>query len=417
MNDLIRYKKISEGLAVYLPNKQSRTYWARVRLSKKDIKKSTNTRVLKEAIEQAYMIRAEIQNRVRNGKPVTASKTINAISSGFLAYVEQTQAESTKKSIFRYFDRYLMVDWKNRPVDEIKASDILKLYDLHDMHETKIGKYVHLMLKRLFDYLEFEDFLNKEQRPSIPKPKAKQTESFELFKVDELDCFLNAFKEKSDYYENIYLNSKTDKNRKNFERYLIANCYYNLLAKTGARAGFEINKIKFEDLIIKTERFGGAYFSWEKFDLKIKNGKMSKKKGFRQIPAPMGFAIEFDRLCNLLYEKDYCQLIKEYPEKYIFSYSKSNKIVGDLEEIFNEVREELREKNKIRKNTKFVPYSFRHTYITFALAQKIDIYLLALNCGTSTHHIEKTYSKLAASMRSDEIYKINLFKDLKDKSL
>ncbi len=116
------------------------------------------------------MVKAHLQNRVEKDLPVTSSKTIKAISEGFLEYVQQTQAPSTKIPLKRYFNRYLMVDWVNRPVDEIKASDILKLYDKHELHGTKIGKYTEILLKRLFDYLEYNEYISKEGRPTIPKP-------------------------------------------------------------------------------------------------------------------------------------------------------------------------------------------------------------------------------------------------------
>lgn len=423
----LEYKKIMEGLAVYKPNNQTKIWWARVRLLKKDFKKSTKTRNLEEAIETAYMIKAEFQNRLKDNKPLTASKTVKAISKGFLAYVEETQADSTKKAIIRYFDRYLIKgwnvetqssegdvkNWSNKSVDTISAADILNLYQVNKLHGTKMGKYTEIMLKRLFDYLEFNKLINKEQRPTIPKPKPKITESFELFKVEELDCFLSAFSKKSKHYEEIYNNNKTSKNKKNYEKYFIADMYYLLLAKSGSRPGFELSKIKFDDLSLNKKIFGSPFFPIASFDIKIKNGKVSRNVGFRQIPAPWEFGVLLNSLCTIFYNKNFVEMIKDYPEKYIFSYSDNDKIVNDLDDVFNEVRKELREKNKIRKNIKFVPYSFRHTYITFALVQKIDIYLLASVTGTSTFYIEKTYSRLVASQRAEEVHKINLFKDLK----
>jgi integrase len=427
MKPKLEYKKIMEGLAVYKPNHQTKIWWARVRLLNKDFKKSTKTRDLEEAIETAYMIKAGFQNRLKDDKPLTASKTIKAISKGFLAYVDETQADSTKLAIKRYFDRYLIKgwnvetqssegkvkNWSNKSVDTITAADILNLYQENKLHGTKIGKYTEIMLKRLFDYLEFNKFLNKEQRPTIPKPKPKVTESFEIFKVDELDYFLKAFEEKSNHYAKNYENETTARNKKNFEKYKIANMYYSLLAKSGSRPGFELTKMKFEDLTLNEKIFGSPFFPVASFDIRIKNGKTSKTSGTRQIPAPWEFGLNLDYFCRDFYNKNYDEMIREHPEKYIFSYSDENKIINNLDEVFNEVREELKEQNKIRRHIKFVPYSFRHTYITFALVQKIDIYLLAIATGTSTFYIENTYSKLIASQRSDEIHKINLFKDLK----
>jgi len=50
-------------------------------------------------------------------------------------------------------------------------------------------------------------------------------------------------------------------------------------------------------------------------------------------------------------------------------------------------------------------YSARHFYCSMRLQKGVDIYLLALNMGTSVHYIEKTYSHLKTAIMSDEITK------------
>ena len=50
-------------------------------------------------------------------------------------------------------------------------------------------------------------------------------------------------------------------------------------------------------------------------------------------------------------------------------------------------------------------YSARHHYITEGIQRGVDIYDLALNCGTSINYIEKTYSHITTLMRSKEITK------------
>jgi integrase len=415
--ELERYRRITDGFAVYLPNKQSKTYWCRVRILKKEIKKTTNEREIDKAIERAYMIKAHLQNRVEKDLPVTSSKTINAISESFLEYVDQTQAPSTIIPLKRYFKRYLMVDWVNSPVDEIKASDILKLYDAHGLHGTKIGKYTEILLKRLFDYLEYNEFISKENRPTIPKPKPKETESFELLTVDELKAFADFFELTYLSFMNQYEVDKSQKNLALLERHSLANMYYYLLSGTGARPGDELLNLKFKDLIREDRKnFNdiadpSPYVS--SFNIRINSGKMSKRKGSREIPTPREFENHMFRYTRHIFDGFHYDYIKKNPEKYVFGFGDKTKINKDFyEKTFNLARESLIKNKKIRKDVKIVPYSFRHTYITFALVQRIDVYLLAENCGNSVNVIQKTYSKLAASMRAEEIYKIDLFKDL-----
>ena len=48
-------------------------------------------------------------------------------------------------------------------------------------------------------------------------------------------------------------------------------------------------------------------------------------------------------------------------------------------------------------------YSNRHSHITDRLLNGVDIYQIALNCGTSVQYIEETYSHLTTMMKSDEL--------------
>ena len=50
-------------------------------------------------------------------------------------------------------------------------------------------------------------------------------------------------------------------------------------------------------------------------------------------------------------------------------------------------------------------YSARHHYITEGIQRGVDIYDLAINCGTSLTYIEQTYSHVTTLMRSKEITK------------
>jgi len=417
-----RYRRISDGFAVYLPNKQSKTYWCRVRILKKEIKKTTNEREIDKAVERAYMIKAHLQNRVERDLPVTSSKTINAISKDFLEYVQETQADSTKIALVRYFNRYLMKDWKNRPVDEIKASDILKLYKNHELDGTKIGKYTEILLKRLFDFLEYNDFVAKENRPTIPKPKPKQTESFELLKVDELKAFIDFFELTYLSFSMLYESDKSEKNWKLFEKHALANLYFYMLSGCGARPGDELLNLQMKD-IIREERtnfnqIDNPHDYISTFNIKIRSGKMSKRSGSRIVPTPQDFENHMFRYARHVAEPDdfHYEYIEKNPEKYLFGFGDKESVNKDFyEKTFNIARESLVKSGKIRQDVKIVPYSFRHTYVTFALVQGIDVYLLAENCGTSVNIIQKTYSKLAASMRAEEIYGIDLFKDLKSK--
>ncbi len=50
-------------------------------------------------------------------------------------------------------------------------------------------------------------------------------------------------------------------------------------------------------------------------------------------------------------------------------------------------------------------YQWRHHYITERLIEGVDMYQIALNCGTSLEYIQQTYSHLTTAMKSKEITK------------
>ena len=50
-------------------------------------------------------------------------------------------------------------------------------------------------------------------------------------------------------------------------------------------------------------------------------------------------------------------------------------------------------------------YCARHHHITEAIQRGVDIYDIALNCGTSLNYIEKTYSHITTLMRSKDLTK------------
>ena len=57
------------------------------------------------------------------------------------------------------------------------------------------------------------------------------------------------------------------------------------------------------------------------------------------------------------------------------------------------------------KGRRITNYSARHHFITEAIQRGVDIYDIALNCGTSINYIEKTYSHVTVQMRSKDITK------------
>lgn len=400
---------MAEGLAIYLPNRQSKTYWVRVRIAKKDVKKSTGERDPSKAKEKAYFIKFQLEDRFNKGLPVIASKTLNALSDGFLEHLHRNVAAKSIHIYIRYFNRYLLPDWGNKAIDEIKAINIITLFDKYELSETSNGKYTRFIIKQLFDYAEINEYIKPSSRPLIPSFKYKETESFDLFSPSELKEVLdeiNRVKEKAEIA--LYDLSMSNQDRKTNERFVILSTYYEVLSRCGARPGTELLNCRFRDLSITGKNLGGPLFPLRELNLNILGGKMGKRTGGRKIPLNMNASISLDYYCRSNFKKDYDYLIKNEPDRYIFSHRKTpNETVGTARFLID-ILDDLKSKNLISKTKRLAAYSFRHSYITYALAQKIDVYLLAVSVGTSVNLIKNVYSRMSSILRSSELHKIDI---------
>lgn len=407
-----RYRRLDDGLAIYLPNKQSKTYWVRFRVEKRDIKKSTGHRDIDKAVKQAYFLRFEMEHRIEVGLSVASSTTIKSISEPFLQWIRDNISPNTQKALIRYFNRYLLVDWGDRKVDEIKAIEIVDLYARHKMNGTQIGKYTKILLTKLFDWLELNELTTKEKRPLISTPKPKETVSFDMFQADELEVVLDKLKDNSSNACLEISEGKPTKQRlKKLQRIIMMSAYHELLAHTGARSGDELLSLTFRQFEFtgKSWPYGGTS-GIKEVNITITGGKMGKRKGFRKIPIQKSSSVSIDYYCREIFNKNYIEMMTDEPDRLLFSFPDSpHKKVENIDTDFKDIIDELKKEKKINVNGNFAAYSFRHTYITFALAQKIDIYLLSEAVGNSVTVIQNTYSKMAASIRSDEIHSINIF--------
>lgn len=404
--DAIRYQKINDGLAVFLPNARSKTYWVRYRINGKEHKMSTQERDIQQAIKKAYYIMFDMNDKLERGISIEGN-TINSHKDNFIEYLSISKKTTTKDYI-RIFENWVIPVIGKKRFNEVSGNDIINIYHKNNISSKTQTTMTKSVIKRLFQYGENNNLLKPTDRPMIPDNIAKtETINFDIFTKDE---FAAIFQKLDDQIG-------TGKGERSKLKKELMKIYYEMLSTSGARAGSELLKIKFKDIELTDEWQGVGYYRWREAFINIRHGKMAKRKEHRKIPLLNNCAMSLYFFLRMNYGKYFVDLksdetemeymIKHHPDKYLFSYPDNN-TVPDFEHNFKDLIDELKAEGKIDKNKRIASYSFRHHFITQALVQGIDIYLLSELVGNSPDIIYNTYSKLAATVRKDEIYKIDI---------
>ena len=81
------YQKLAESIAIYKPNKNTRVWWIRARIDKKEIRKSTKQRDKDQAIKTAWAMFSNFEERKNKGLLLVSSNTINSLNYYFTDYL------------------------------------------------------------------------------------------------------------------------------------------------------------------------------------------------------------------------------------------------------------------------------------------------------------------------------------------
>lgn len=403
------YQKLAESIAIYKPNKNTRVWWIRARIDKKEIRKSTKQRDKDQAVKTAWAMFSAFEDRKNKGLLLVSSNTINSLSSGILEKIDEKGSSFDQRKIF---NDVILPEWGAKNVEDLTSKDVDVLYSKYEVSGTAKENYYKMTLKTMFDFLILNDIVKRGYLPELPQAKQREKESFDILTASELKTTLRHFEDLSEFYENEYKKSGTIKNKRLFETHRITSTYLNLLANTGARAGKELLNLKLSDIEYTNDNVSGSIgFPINGMNINIKNGKMSKRKGARRIPAPVLFSMELGALISSIHNKNFEEMKENGEDMFIFSQPHKPEKPTFVEKIIRENFKLLKEKRLIEPNKKIAPYSFRHTFITHALCQGIDIFLLSELVGNSVSEIQKTYSRFSSVHKKFEIYKIDIFND------
>ena len=187
----------------------------------------------------------------------------------------------------------------------------------------------------------------------------------------------------------------------------IFNLVFTIAHYTGMRP-IELTKMKWKHISVNPldDKFG------QKKNRMIHIPKENSKTGrSRDIVAPI--QIQLESIKKIYQEPPYELDIAKNPENYVFPRMTLTDIKNNTPT--TRVAWEKRLKYVMQKSEELgyweskgrniTLYQWRHHYITERLIEGVDMYQIALNCGTSLEYIQQTYSHLTTAMKSKEITK------------
>jgi integrase len=402
-----KYQKLAECIAIYKPNKNCRVWWLRARIDKKEIRTSTKQRDKNDAIKTAWAMFSNFENRIDRGLMVIPSKTIKSLK---IEILEKIDKKGSRFDQTKIFNDVILKEWGNISAENLTSKDVENLYKKYNVSGTAKENYYKMTLKTIFDYLALNKIVNRGFLPELPKVTKREKESFDILTASELKATLKHFEDLTLFFEEEFYKNETVKNLRKLEIHRITNIYLRTLAHSGARAGLELLNLKVSDIEIITNRTVKTnIYNVRRLNINIKNGKMSKRTGSRKIPAWLGFEMDIVNLLKDIHNKNFYEMKKNKEDMFIFSQPHKPEKHAFVEKTVRENFKILKENGSINSNKKIAPYSFRHAFITHALCQKVDIFLLSELVGNSVSEIQKTYSRFSAVHRDMEVYEIDIF--------
>lgn len=368
------YINLGKGIAIYRQS-HTKSIYARLRIDKKEIRRTLSTSDLDEAKQKAWLLKADLSDKVAKGIPIYQNKILS-IADACQAVIKQLESsknyKTTHSDYARIFRNEIIPHFHRKGIDELTSKNLRIYFEQRTFSRSRLT--IHKgCFKRLFLYLEEEELMKKSDFPSLPKNVLKDKSKIGI-DLDERDIEkIKDFIRSDEFVNQVSLSPASIENRK-----ILAELFDFLLA-TGIRTGEEIKGLTYSDIT-----------SYEDlYTIKIRKGK-SKDHLQREallseeaINAIINVAkittnrtdIDEDNFLNL-------------SERLIFENSFGK--MADFCKIFNDVIHKMKKKNLGLKH-KYTLYSCRHTYITKQLLNGVDMYLVAKQCGNSLEMIQKHY--------------------------
>ncbi len=386
------YHKLRQGLSIY-KQAGSKNFYLRMRVHDdagigSDFVQSLRTPSFDEASEMAWGLYFSYKNQTTPDFFISSkSSTISSISSYLVDYYERG-IKKIHKDYLRVLRNEIVPNVGHLKIKDFDRSVIRNYLTEFAKSSTQLT-IRKTAITHIFERAVDKRLIKEFEIPSFPKIELPDDEVRSMLHPDHSSLIDSSF----DSFIDSSTNSKVKARRVLFRR------YFQFLLSTGVRPGLEAVNIRFSDIA----------FDGNVFTLKIRKGKKEgkSKSKYREIPLSSSAVHSINKILNetwgFSFHEDlsfFANKLSSLPDAFIFLPPNLQSTGPQYEKVFDQLCKHC----KIDKDSLFYTlYSCRHTYITKQLIKGVDIYLLAVHCGTSVEMIQKNYSKLTAIMRSYEL--------------
>ncbi|MGO3740363.1 MAG: hypothetical protein ACTJGG_12965 [Marinomonas foliarum] len=349
---LPNYERLAKGLAIYRL-KNSKNFYARIRVNGAEIKRSLGVADEDEAKFRAWELRSELENRNKQGLAILANKKIY-VQDIINNVIKNLNNRKPKLKIYQdyktVFLNFIIPFFQNVEVVNFTTKKIREYFESQELSITRknINK---TCFKMIFDFLEEERIIKKNDIPILPKIKALKIETRDAFNDEDLKIIL----EHLPNFHEIEKNGRKA-NFKTIEYRKILNEYFTILLETGLRTGEEFINLRFNDIKKKKHSYykDDLLIENDNYLVKISKGK-TKKYSNGRIIALSSKAINAIVNIAKITQQDKNITIDNflYSNKLILETS-FNK-VAEFSDIFKQFTDYLKESNLI--NTHYTLYS------------------------------------------------------------
>jgi integrase len=288
-------------------------------------------------------------------------------------YQRQKKREGLKKQI-RDYER---LTFELKKLDAIPISFTAKQSTINTHNSA---------LNRIFDEALLRGWITESIKPTLLN-KGVKSESRGTFSLEEYTELTTAF-------QRSWWKRGNDERMQHLRKVLRE--YVLILANTGMRHGTEALGIKWRDIAYYKQKNEEPYFEFN----------VDGKRGKRHLIARDGVARFLNRLKNMdveLAHKSVEQIVKAQLDKPLFTDLDGDVVKADaLRALFKRFLVEHNLLTGSDGKTRTL-YSLRHMYATFGLLNGRDIYVMALQMGTSVKMLETFYSKLQPRAKAKEL--------------
>jgi len=180
------YENLDKGLAIYR-QKHTKSYYVRLRIDKKEIRRSLSVSDISEAKSLAWRFKFDMEGKKLAGLPILATKELT-INQAFQEVIKELDNIKVQKTIYDDYrlviHNFITPYFKNKTIKDLTSKNIRLYFESLNLSLTR-KRINTTCFKKLFQFLEEEEHMKKSELPTLPKVESNKVENREAFTVSD----------------------------------------------------------------------------------------------------------------------------------------------------------------------------------------------------------------------------------------